>query len=408
MASIIDLAVRLSETGASAVADDLDAVGRAAQGMADDVSKAASKADDGASKFDKLGGTAESMDDKFGRATGAMGALGSGLELVGATGAAEALAQVSMATDFVSGAGQALMLVTESSRIATLKDTAAKIISTTVSKAQAAATWAMTIAQRAFNVAMKANPIGLIITAAFLLIGLFVLLYKKNAAFRAGVQAAGKIAKQVFAVVITVLKKLGGVIKTVAGWVVSKLKPVWAVVGAAVRIAIGIARNVLHTLVGTVHDVVAKIGHAWQTMKSAASAVFGKLRNIISAPFEAAKRLAVGVFGSGGAIQSLVQKLIGIVEGMVNTVIRAINHAIDLINKLPGVNVGHIPEVGRSAPHTSGVAAPAARGAGHTAGTASTGGTTVINVRTLDPYRAATEIERLLRRRGMIVGRRAS
>jgi phage-related protein len=408
--SSIDLAIRLSEEGASQTAADLGKVGTAASSMASDVDKAARKVDDAGGSMDKLGGHAETMDDKFGRATGSLGALSSGLELVGASGAAEALNSVAMATDFVSGAGQALMLVTESSRVATLKDAAAKLYHSTVSKLQAAGTWAVTIAQKALNVAMKANPIGLIVTAAVILIGLFVVLYKKNETFRNAVNAMGRVAKQALSVVVVWVQKISAAVTAAANWVIKKLQPVWGVVAAVVKLYIGAAKKVINGLATTVRTVVAAIGTAWTKMKTTASTIFAKLKTIITAPFTAAKNLAISVFGANGSIAALVNKLLGIVESMVNTVIRAINSAIKLINKLPGVNVGTIPEVGRSAPSTARVAtAPAGRAAGTAAPTAAAASSsTVIHVHTIDPYRAATEIERLLRRRGLIVGRKPS
>lgn len=50
--------------------------------------------------------------------------------------------------------------------------------------AQAAATRVLTIAQRGLNLAMRANPIGLVITAITLLVGAFLLLWRRSEAFR--------------------------------------------------------------------------------------------------------------------------------------------------------------------------------------------------------------------------------
>src|SRR5699024_6536892 len=59
-----------------------------------------------------------------------------------------------------------------------------------VGKAQVAVTRAMAIAQRLFNNALRANPIGIVITALALLGAGMVLAYKKSETFRRIVNAA--------------------------------------------------------------------------------------------------------------------------------------------------------------------------------------------------------------------------
>ena len=64
---------------------------------------------------------------------------------------------------------------------------ASSATSTAAIGGQAAATGAATGAQRGLNIAMRANPIGLLITGATLLIGGFVLLYQHSETFRTAV-----------------------------------------------------------------------------------------------------------------------------------------------------------------------------------------------------------------------------
>jgi len=61
--------------------------------------------------------------------------------------------------------------------------------------AATAATKAMAVAQRVLNVVMRANPIGLVITALTLLVGGLVLAYKRSETFRAIVDRAFKAVK---------------------------------------------------------------------------------------------------------------------------------------------------------------------------------------------------------------------
>src|SRR5690606_26180248 len=78
------------------------------------------------------------------------------------------------------------------------------------------ATNAATVAQKAFNAAMKANPIGLIITAVTILIGLFVLAYEKVDWFRAGVDAAVSFIAGIWTSLVELLGSLwDGLVNTV-------------------------------------------------------------------------------------------------------------------------------------------------------------------------------------------------
>lgn len=174
--SPVEVAMRLTADADAAtrglddVADSYDDLGRAAQ-------DAGRRADDTVSRLDRTAGAADNLDDKAGRATGALGALSSGFELVGAEKYAGALQAAALATDFASGAGQALTLVTEATGLATLKAKAASTAAATASKVQAAAQWAL-------NAAMSANPIALVVLAVIALIAIFVVAYKRSETFR--------------------------------------------------------------------------------------------------------------------------------------------------------------------------------------------------------------------------------
>jgi hypothetical protein len=78
-----------------------------------------------------------------------------------------------------------------------------------ITKAQAIITAILTGQQKALNVAMKANPIGLIFTAATLLIGAFVMLWNKSESFRKMVIAVGKAGLMAFASIVPILGKVG-------------------------------------------------------------------------------------------------------------------------------------------------------------------------------------------------------
>ena len=78
-----------------------------------------------------------------------------------------------------------------------------------ITKIQAVATQVLTGQQTLLNVAMKANPIGLVFTAATLLIGAFVMLWNKSEAFRKGVIAMAKAGLGAFAALIPMIGQVG-------------------------------------------------------------------------------------------------------------------------------------------------------------------------------------------------------
>lgn len=230
----IELALRMTADVAD-VDNAFDSVGTSAKAMGNDVEAASDKASRSAGGLDRVAGSADNLDDKAGRATGALGALSAGFELVGMEKYATGLQSASMATDFFSGVGQSATLILESQRLTQIKATVASARATVVSTAQAGATKVLTVAQRALNIVMRANPLGLAIVAATALIGLFVLLYKRSDTFRTIVQSAGRIAQ------------------TALGWAVDKAKDVGVWIGK---------------LPGTIGDFVGKLDWAKTLVKT--------------------------------------------------------------------------------------------------------------------------------------------
>jgi hypothetical protein len=80
---------------------------------------------------------------------------------------------------------------------------------TIVTKIQQAATLILTGQFKALNTTMKANPIGLIFTAATLLIGAFVMLWNKSETFRKMMIAVGKAGLTALAGLIEMAGKVG-------------------------------------------------------------------------------------------------------------------------------------------------------------------------------------------------------
>lgn len=210
----VELAIDITATSA---AGGFDQTARSAAAMADDVA-AASREAEGA--LSRIGDSADNLDDKAGRATGALGALSSGFELVGAEKYAGALQAAALATDFASGAGQALTLVMELESVARARAvvtaTAHKVATTAAtaaSKAAAAAQWAL-------NAAMRANPLGLVITALTLVAAGFALAWNRSERFRTVVTGVMEGARAAIGWPLEAVRNL-------TGWVRDKLTPVW-------------------------------------------------------------------------------------------------------------------------------------------------------------------------------------
>jgi TP901 family phage tail tape measure protein len=107
-------------------------------------------------------------------------------------------------------------------------ETAAKVASRAATVASAVATKAAAAAQWLLNAAMRANPIGLIITAIVALVAVIVILWKKNETFR-------KIVTAVWEKIKTVVSALLPVLKAVGTAILGALSAVWTKVSAAVK-----------------------------------------------------------------------------------------------------------------------------------------------------------------------------
>lgn len=238
----------------------LDLIGDSASNAVREVSRLDDVLEATGGGVDKLAGAADGLDGAMGAATGAMGALGSGLELAGFEGAAENLQKAALATDFLSGVGQAAALAVQ---------------------AQGAATKALTVAQRVLNAVMRANPLGLLLVAGLAVAALFVLLYNRSETFRGIVQDAGRVAKAAF---VAVADAIG----TVITWARDRVGPAFAVVKKMVelytlpaRTAIGLVVDVIRDVVQFAGDIPAKFG----ALKDKAAEIAAPLL----APFTAVK-----------------------------------------------------------------------------------------------------------------------
>jgi phage-related protein len=357
VSNAIDLAAKVTLDTSDAVAG-FDKVADSAKGMGDAVDRASKQADTAVDRFGSTAEAADNMASKTGQATGALGALSSGFELVGLDKYAAGLQSAAMATDFMSGASDALNLVTESQIVLTAKAKVQALALAVQERATAVATRVWAATQWALNAALNANPIGLLILAVVAAVAAIILLYKKSDTFRLLV---GKLS-------------------------------------SAVTSFATAAASAFSTVLTKVQAVFTWLNNNWS-----------KLENILKAPFNAAADLFKSLFGTDGAIVAIVQGVIDDILAIVGKVIDAINVAIRAINKIPGVNVGTIPKPSSASQSASRSTTTTPAGLGRAATPAlTTAGAVVVNInltRGFDDYQTGARIARTLTRYGLITGR---
>lgn len=275
---------------ASRVESGFADVGDSAADMAREVDSASRKAEGAASRLDRVGDSADNLDSKSAQATGSLGALSSGFELVGAEKYAMGLQSAALATDFLAGVGEGLNLITQLSIVQRARDALMAARQAVANRLAAAATRAQAVAQRVLNVAMRANPIGLIITAALLLAAGFVLLYKRSERFRSIVQAVGRAGRAALQLIVAKSREL-------INWVGSKIPGGF---GTMQRLAVGYIKLVtlpMRTVISVARSIINWVGDripgAFATVKRAASSI----GDTLLAPFRALRDMIQSVVG---------------------------------------------------------------------------------------------------------------
>jgi len=249
------------------------------------------------------------------------------------------------------------------------------------------ATKAATAAQWLLNAAMRANPIGIVITIIMALIGAVVLAYQRSETFRNIVQA--------------VFKAVSDAVRAAVDWIKRKFDE-WRAKYEQVRAGISAFVSSVSARFAAVRDAIANaINRARDAVSSAVSRIRGFFSGVfeaITSPFTRARDVIIGVWDR---IRSAISTAADRIRGMVNGVISGFNAAIRLANRLPGVNIPQISPLSvepRRFYAPSGVTPLAGRTTtGMPAGVMrAVGGTTIIVNGALDPDAVARQIERIL------------
>lgn len=161
-----------------------------------------------------------------------------------------------------------------------------------IMKVYAAVTAAVTAVQWLLNVAMTANPIGLIIAAIALLVAGFLLLWNNSEGFR-------------------------------KFWI-----GLWEENVKAVKAAV---------------DFIT--GPVWEGIKWVFNKItteLGKAKDLVGGFFTSVGSAILGAFDAAG---QNIKKTINVAVGLVNKGINAVNKLVDGVNKIPGVNIPHVPNI---------------------------------------------------------------
>lgn len=394
-----------ADDAARAFDDVADAADRMARGV-DDASRDADRA---ASRLDGIGESADNLDSKAAQATGSLGALSSGFELVGAEKYATGLQSAALATDFLAGVGEGLNLITQLSVVQKARDLAVTTAKAVAERAAAAATWAQVAATRALNIAMRANPIGLVITAVIALVGLFVVLYKRSTTFRNIVQAVMRAAGTAVRWVVSRVSEL-------VRWVGQNAPAAWRKlqsIGVAVFRALTIGpRTLISWVTKLISWVAQKAPAAWQRLRSAAAtvirAIVTTVGNLINKVQDAIGWVRDRFAGAFNAVKSRALGPINAIRDAVGNVIDKIQSAVSWVGSLID-RIRNIPKLPDINPFNR--AGAVVSGLGDVVGVGRAGATTTTQINVGgDTYHitadAMTDIDQLVRKLDRAAARR--
>jgi phage-related protein len=282
-----ELAVDVVSDVTKAVAG-IDDVGGASRDASTDVAKMGTDAQEAARKLNITADSADELGGKAGKATGALGALSSGFELVGAEKYATGLQAAGMATDFMSGVGDSLNLVMESTAVKTTLAKVSMVGHAIASGASAAATGVMTAAQWALNAALSANPVALIVIGVLALVAAVVLAYKKSETFRNIVNGAFRAVQAAASFSFNWIKNnwplLLAIITGPFGLAIYTVVKKWDDITAAVKATKKFITDKIGELPGDLGRIAVKIGNAllspFQAVKDLIDDILDLIRKI--------------------------------------------------------------------------------------------------------------------------------
>lgn len=269
--------------------------------------------------------------------------------------------------------------------------TAAKWVAYTVATtAVRVATGLWTAAQWALNVALNANPISLIIIAIVALIAGIVLLYQNSETFRNIVTGAFKMVGDAIMFLWNwvsanwplLLAILTGPIGLAVLWIIQNWDLVKAAFAMAWQFIQDVWSGVLGFFAGVWNGIVAIFSSVVGWFAGIFAGAWNAIKNVFSTVggfFSGIWNTIVSVFGSvgaavgnaiSGAVKGVVNGILSGAEGIINGFINSINGVIGTINKIPGVNIGKVPNFNLPRLAKGGIVMPSTGGTALVAGEA--------------------------------------
>lgn len=174
--------------------------------------------------------------------------------------------------------------------------------------------------------------VGTVITVIANVIAVIMSIISPIISFIAG------IISSIFAAITPIIAFVSGVFSTVF----SVISGVWNTI-------LNLTGSIWNGIGGVVSGLSAIVSRVFNTISSTIGRIMNGVGKTISGVFEGIQNAWTGLTGfvSGvfDGIGSAVETLVNSVKGFVNGVIGGVNAAIGLINKIPGVNIGKIPEL---------------------------------------------------------------
>jgi len=219
--------------------------------------------------------------------------------------------------------------------------TAANVAFTTAAVAYAAAIKIATIAQRAWNLALMANPIGLVVAAVLAIGAALVYAYKRSETFRRIVDRAFAAVRRVVETVVAFIRRAWDALFAVMKTVVTTYIRIYV---AIIRGIIDAVRAILSTVRDAFGAAWAWVGDRLRAVVDSMRATFGRFRDYVAGLVGRVRDSIVAAFDRAA---ETVRKIFDAVRSVIDSIVSAIQTALDLAGRigssLPGVG-------GRAAP----------------------------------------------------------
>lgn len=184
--------------------------------------------------------------------------------------------------------------------------------------------------------------------------------------FKSIMQAVGELAKEITGEksVKKAFAEILGAAKAVGSFLAAVLIPLIKIIGTAIGVIIvaGIKRltaaiRTIKGIVGGLIKIFNGIKQFWENIFSDPKKAFEGLNSVKDGILQIIKSLAEGIFNflkapfealssvAGNVFKNITGKIESIFIGVINFIIRGVNKALDLINKIPGVEIAKVAEV---------------------------------------------------------------